>query len=352
MLNAHNFCKHFLGYNIEDCEIRNKNIFYFIAREDYTQWTDWEETGLYPDETALKLRTVVFFRTDPESSQWSHGTLSGFERSMTGLLLRPKEQLIVGSIGGDIYSLGSGEDGIENNTRQQLRGGLFKIKTISDITYVAGGGRTVGWRNAKNDWTWCNDAIPFDHSTEWRTAGFRDLDGFSPDDLYAAGGRGEVWHCNAGTWRQVDFPSNTILETVCCGNDGRVYISGYEGLTFVGRGDTWKKVKDPNVEITLAFQDMVWFEDRVWCTNDYGVWWIINDELVKADIPAFAKISCGHLCARDGVLLLAGFYGAALFENGQWHQLFDYMEMVERCKAEGLYDGVLKARWHEFKDDQ
>ncbi|MNF88094.1 hypothetical protein D3C84_705800 [compost metagenome] len=181
------------------------------------------------------------------------------------------------------------------------------------------------------------------------TAGFESLDGFSRSDVYAAGGKGDVWHFNGQQWRRIDFPSNLAIETVCCGGDGRVYISGYEGHTFVGRGDTWKKIRTRE-DISLAFKDMVWYEDRVWCTNDYGVWWIVGDQLVKANIPAFAQISAGHLSARDGVLLLAGFYGAAYLENGQWHQIFSYSEMVDRCKAEGLYDGVLQARWHEFKD--
>lgn len=207
----------------------------------------------------------------------------------------------------------------------------------------------IGIREGKDDWTWISTDLPYKKEDELFSAGFEALDGFSQDDLYAAGGKGDVWNFNGKQWRRIDFPSNLTIETLCCGGDGRVYISGYDGHTFVGRGDTWKKIESREL-ISLAFQDMIWYEDRIWCTNDYGVWWIVGDQLVKADIPAFARISAGHLSTRDGVLLLAGFYGAAFLEQGQWHKIFSYNEMVDRCKAEGLYDGVLQARWHEFKD--
>ncbi|WP_155274256.1 hypothetical protein [Pseudomonas chlororaphis] len=349
MISSADFSKQLLGYNIVDCVVRSRDKFYFLAREDYTQWTDWEDVGRYPDDTALTLRVISDFSFKPKDSQWGHATLTGFDIANAAVSLKPKEQLVVSSISGQIYAVGSGEAGMEDSILKQTRGGVFKLKTISDKLYAAGGQRTVGFREQKNNWHWHSESIPFNKEQDSRISGFDDLDGFDQDDMYAVGGMGDVWHFNGGLWRRVDFPSNLYLETVCCGGDGRVYISGYEGHTFVGRGDTWKKVKTKE-HISLAFKDMVWYEDRVWCTNDSGVWWIVGDKLVKADIPAFAQISAGYLSARDGVLLLAGFYGAAYLENGQWHQIFSYGEMVDRCKAEGLYDGVLQARWHELKD--
>ncbi|MCY1291642.1 hypothetical protein D9M70_408390 [compost metagenome] len=349
MIDTRAFSEDFLGYNIVDCEVRSRDIFYFVAREDCTQWTDWEDSGSYPHDTALTLRVITNFMSKPKDSQWGHAILNGFNISTIGISKKPKEQLFLVSISGQTYAIGSGEAGMEENIRTQIRGGVFKLKTISDILYATGGGRTIGFRENKNQWHWYNKNIPLTERDKSESPGFRDLDGFSKDDMYAVGGDGDVWQLNGTIWRRADFPSNLFLETVCCGADGRVYISGYEGHTFVGRGDAWKKVKSKEL-ISLAFKDMVWYEDRVWCTNDYGVWWIVGDQLVKANIPAFAQISAGHLSARDGVLLLAGFYGAAYLENGQWHQIFSYSEMVDRCKAEGLYDGVLQSRWHEFKD--
>lgn len=349
MISNENFAKRILGYNITDCVVRRRDFFYFIAREDYTQWTDWKDQGDSPSEKSLYKRIITFIKNKEPERQWGHGRLRGFDRLTCGVSDHPKEQFIAGSMTGQIYVLGGGDDEIENGVSGNLRGILADFRNIDGDLYVAGSGRVAGVRQGKNSWKWLTPEIPFDMSTEALSAGFDVIDGFSRTDLYAAGGKGDVWHCDGTSWRRVDFPSNVTIEAMCCGADGRVYISGYEGLSFVGRGDTWKPIKRREI-IPLGFKDLVWYEDRVWCTNDNGVWWIVNDEIVPADIPAFAKVSSGNLSVRDGVLLLAGFYGAAFLENGQWHEIFSYSEMVDRCKAEGLYDGALQARWHEFKD--
>ncbi|WP_155274255.1 hypothetical protein [Pseudomonas chlororaphis] len=349
MISVENFSKRLLGYNITDCEVRRKGFFYFVAREDYTQWTDWKEQGESPSEKFLYKRIVTFIQDKEPERQWGHGRLRGFDRITCGISNHPKEQFVAGSMTGQIYVLGGGDDEIENGVSDQLRGILTDFRNIEGALHVAGSGRVAGVREGKNKWKWLASDVPFDMDTEALSAGFDAIDGFSRDDIYAAGGKGDVWHYNGEAWRRIDFPSNMTIEAVCCGADGRVYISGYEALTFVGRGDSWKPVKKKEI-IPLGFKDMVWYEDRIWCTNDNGVWWIVNDEIVPANIPALAKVSSGNLSARDGVLLLAGFYGAAYLENGQWHQIFSYSEMVGRCKADGLYDGVLQARWHEFKD--
>ena len=95
---------------------------------------------------------------------------------------------------------------------------------------------------------------------------------------------------------------------------------------------------------------MLWYQDRVWCTSEYGVWWIQDDKVVPADIPGSAKICAGNLSARDGVLMLAGFNGVAMLENGEWNTLFRYHDMVEQCEELGIYESNLKARAHEFKN--
>lgn len=349
MISTKDFSKRFVGYNIVDCEVRRRNFFYFIAREDYTKWTDWKETGDHPSERSLYKKIITFTLSEAPKKQWGHGLLKGFSRLTSSVAFQPKEQLIVGSLSGQIYVIGSGEHEIQGEIKSDLRGSLNSLRTIEGSVYLAGSGRVSGIRRGKDDWQWISRDTPYDQTTELYTAGFDVMDGFSSNDIYAAGGDGDVWHYDGKSWRRIDFPSNLTIGTMCCGADGKVYISGYEGLSFVGRGDDWKPVKRREI-IPLGFKDIVWYEDRVWCTNDIGVWWIVNDEIVSASIPAFAKVSSGNLSARDGVLLLAGFYGAAYLENGQWNEIFTHSEMVDRCKAEGLYDGVLKARWHEFKD--
>ncbi|NHZ42693.1 hypothetical protein [Massilia aquatica] len=66
-------------------------------------------------------------------------------------------------------------------------------------------------------------------------SGFQDIDGFSPEDIYAVGGKGDVWHVDGQQWTQLPFPSEMNLSSVCCAPDGVVYIGAGSGTVFKGR---------------------------------------------------------------------------------------------------------------------
>lgn len=157
---------------------------------------------------------------------------------------------------------------------------------------------------------------------------FHDIDGFSEDDIYCAGSYGVVCHFDGKDWLLKSMPTNVSLQSLCCAGDGFVYVSGMHGATFKGRGDKWKTLykgshdANPLQGMVLGFKDMVWYEDRVWCTSDYGLWTIKDDKLEEADVPDFVRGCSGNLSAADGVLLLAGYGGAAFKENGQWQQIY------------------------------
>jgi hypothetical protein len=80
----------------------------------------------------------------------------------------------------------------------------------------------------------------------------------------------------------------------------------------------------------LPFRDMVWYEDRGWCTSDYGLWTIHKGKIGRPEVPATVSACSGNLSVGDGVLLLAGLYGAVFKEDGQWNEIviFDTMEKL------------------------
>ncbi|EJT4818785.1 TPA: hypothetical protein NVL72_004837 [Citrobacter freundii] len=155
---------------------------------------------------------------------------------------------------------------------------------------------------------------------------FMDIDGFSENDMYAVGGQGRVWHYDGQSWRQIAFPTNMYLYTVCCGGDGEVYIGAQSGAVFKGRGDGWQKIISG--EMAKPFNDMVWFQDRVWATSDYGIWVIKNDGIEKPLIPDEVMVCAGSMAVGDGVLLIAGEGGAAFHNGILWQSLFLQKEMT------------------------
>ncbi len=312
-------------YFITDCAVRNKDRFSFIVDRWYSDKEVEEEEGNGWSPAFRPKRLVTFFRQDPIGDQWGATDFSNWTHVRCGVADKPKSQYIAIELEEDrVYVIGSGEDFFDTPLTKSLpnnpnRGGIRKIKTINGYAYVCGGGRSLGKRMGKGKWESYTHLL--EPHPEAGRGGFDDFDGFSETDIYAAGGKGDVWHFDGKQWRQIAFPTNAWVQTVCCGADGNVYISCYEGLTFMGRGDTWKKIHDGGVY--LGWRDMVWYEDRAWCASENGLWTIHNNKVETVrDLPSEISVCSGNLHANDGVLLMAGMGGAAFRENGQWNSIF------------------------------
>ncbi len=111
-----------------------------------------------------------------------------------------------------------------------------------------------------------------------------------------------------------------LMESICCAGDGYVYVGLQSGGLMRGREDEWEVIHEDNMSV--PFKDIVWYQDKVWCTSEYGLWTVGNDgKLVDADVPSLASACAGNLSTADGVLMVAGFNGAALHDGNEWHRL-------------------------------
>ena len=323
-LDSTSYEKYFKGFYITDCVVRAKDIFYFVVKQEYDEETDT------PPKNKLRTRVITCIgrsRVQP----WGHADLGGMHYLKAGVSYHPKEQFVGVSLNDHVYVLDSGEAGLEkdleggrdaNGNLFGMRGGISKSRTIEGWLWVAGSGRTVGRRLGKNQWEW-HDVIPFKFLMD--DGDFHDIDGFSSTDIYAVGGHGDVWHYDGLHWQQIAFPSNMTLENVCCGGDGFVYIGAESGTVFKGCGNQWKIIA--RGEQSLAFKDMGWHQGQVWCTSDYGLWVIEKDTMKEADVPDRIRACSGHLSVGDGVMLLAGIYGAAMHGGREWRMIIDYDDL-------------------------
>lgn len=309
-------------YDVVDCTIRNPDCFYFLARAQEPDSMTGDNSYLFND-AEIPYRLIGYMRTEPEDEQFyiASKDILGHVFPKIEMTYMPLEQVIFYDGSEHGFNNGSGHAGDED-TLDLI--GSIKAKCISDKIYVAQNKRAVRYRSSegiwhkigKNDISFEYDLSDFSQFEK----GFYDVDGFDENNIYAVGGDGDVWRCIDNEWIQCGFPTNLSLDVVCCAGDGKVYISGTEGITYVGIEDSWDRVKGDTV--SLPFKDIVWHEDRVWCSNDYGLWWIKDGLLEAADVP-LEVIGCSRsLSARFGKLLVAGFGGAALHENGEWTLLF------------------------------
>ncbi len=331
----------FRKYYITDCAARNRNIFGFALDRFYTDEEIDEEERNGWDRFLRPKRIALFFRNYPFGDRLAGQNLGNWGKLVIGACDIPKGQILLIENEKDrIFTYGSGFKGEElpvNRDHPDLKGfGVFsKIKTFEGEAFMCGTSRSLTRRIGPDryDSRYLQLKPPAD--PELLNEGFRDFDIFSETDIYAAGGRGDLWHFNGEAWRQIHLPTNTWLQTVCCGGDGMVYVSGYEGLLFMGRDDRWIKINDGG--ITLGWDDMVWFEDRAWATGQIGLW-SIKDGLVEhvPDLPSEIRACSGNLYVNDGVMLMAGFGGACFRENGEWHSIFtrgDMERSIQDSKA-------------------
>lgn len=348
MISPTDFLSSFAGFNCVGVALDGTGVVHLLLREDYTQWTDWKDEGASPREDALEKRVAVLHadgaivrhvlpsvRSDLNlcaAAQGRHGFLilgsRGFAASGSSSAFHVETPLVKSANG--------------------MRGGIHSVRNIHGETFACGGRRSTLRRQADGTWNGLSVLFPEPRIDEGYFAGFRDIDGFSPTDLYAVGGDGDVWRFDGEHAQRVDFPSNLRLEAVCCGSDGKAYIGGIDGCLFAGRSDAWKEIKSPKLSLPIRF--MRWFDDRLWVTNDYGVWWVEGNELVPAKIPPEAKVCAGYMAINDDSLILAGHSGSvACLRNGTWEVLVDAARLYQETRADGSLRSVERARWQELR---
>lgn len=212
-------------------------------------------------------------------------------------------------------ALGIAEDGFR----------LFGVSGINDMVYVCGLNGLVARRTANGMWQDLSVPARFFSGVSRIMVG---VDGFGPDDLYALSWKAGLFHFNGEKWRPVAFPSNIPLETVCCGANGVVYVSGKSGTIFAGRESRWDLVHTGS--LSLPFTNSIWHDDALWGTNDYGVWTFRDGVFDRAPVPDEVYICSGHLSARDGLLLLGGLNGAAIHDDNGWRPLYYQPEIIAK----------------------
>lgn len=136
---------------------------------------------------------------------------------------------------------------------------------------------------------------------------------------YCGGGKGDLWHFDGSTWEQCPVPTSMYVESLCCAGDGFVYVGLQSGSVMRGRDDKWKVIHVGS--LTLPFKDMVWYDNKVWCTSDYGIWTIEDGKYLEPDLSAKVRSCSGNLSVGDGVMLLAGLYGATVYNGKKWTTL-------------------------------
>ena len=193
------------------------------------------------------------------------------------------------------------------------------VVAIDDLFYAVGMRRQVYKRIRKNNW------VEIDHDVVYQgdriDIGFNAIDGYSCTEVYAVGSNGEIWRYDNQQWHEIRTPTNVHLYSLCCADDGYVYISGNSGVLIRGRHDSWEVLE---IDVKETIWGIHWFEDRLYFLTNTGVYLYV-DRLIE-------KI-------QNDLLDYGGFLRFSSTKDRLW--IFGHKKIV-------LYDGLT---WNECVSD-
>lgn len=336
-MNRSNFDRFFRNFHFVGCAVRSREIIYLIGRRE----EDDSKDNSFSAESDVTKRVINILLDEPEDSRYGCDDLNRFGIINIAVSKYPSPHSVSVDGSGQVFAKAKGYTGIEsaieyNEKTGPQRGGVLKIRAIDGIVYGAGWRRSVCKREAPNHWIPLWDKLPtpkVKRKVDETDYGFRAIDGFAGNDIYAAGGQGDVWHYDGNVWRQISFPSNALIYNVCCGGDGFVYIAGHGGIVFRGRGDKWSKICDNITD--YWFKEVIWYQNKAWATNDYGIYAFNEKGEQKLNLPDFVRSSTGYMAQGDGILVIAGMYGASMHDGKEWKSLVDLVALYKKYGKKG-----------------
>jgi hypothetical protein len=281
--------------------VRSSEIGYLLGVND----------GVDEDEYA---HTALFQYNKGE--EWGQEDLEWIAASCCVSTL-PKEQLVAVGKEDQYVVIGSGEyfEGrIGDSLKKRPKDGeLRAVRDVAGKAHAVGMGKQVYRRDGRDRWTDLGARLP-------DSGGFEAIHGYSQNDLYAVGWKGEIWHFDGRTWESIKSPTKRILTGVCCADDGFVYACGMGGVLIRGRGSRWNLIK--HAETEEDFWDVEWFKGRLYASTLSFVYTLKEDDLAIDDMNENPASSCYHLSSIKGQLLWSvGLKNVMVFNGKKWKQI-------------------------------
>jgi hypothetical protein len=284
--------------------VRYKDLFYFALQDDRV------DINHEPHFNPVTL----------DRGEWGGNKIIQWTPVDLTVCRSPLEQMVAMSEDGDIYCLGSGQEGFEKITDEGKspleRGGPMRgIRYIGSSVYAVGMKRQIYRRVDFDHWVSIDVGI-FSNKSE--VVGFEAIDGFDDNDLYAAGWEGEIWGFDGERWERKDSPTNIILHDICCADDGSVYACGQLGTLVKGRGDVWEII---DTELQENLWSLAWFNGTLYLAAFSGIYQLIGDQVRRINFTQDIPGTFYHLSAADGLLCSIGGKDVMGFDGELWFRI-------------------------------
>ncbi len=295
------------GYSFTDCAIRNEKMIYLLAEEDRIT-----------EEQSTKMRMLLLAQGD---GKIEYGEVT-FNESFLAVIEStdvPEQQgLVFQVIGGSVVPTGGSKRiwPVEKINKDDISV-IRKSKKIDGYAWAVGRRRGVFKRINTDDWISIDNGLKESSaSPKARDIGFLGIDGFNSKDIYAVGGKGDIWHYDGDLWTQCGFPTNDKLTAVCCAKDDFVYVAANRKL-WKGRLNQWESVHD--LDLAENIDDLCWFDNKLWGCGQYDFFcWDGISLDTSINIQGSPASLMGSMACSEHFMLVACHKSAWIYDGQQW----------------------------------
>lgn len=216
----------------------------------------------------------------------------------------PERKFVAISEEGQVFTYAKGVAGEEAISGAKV---LRAMCVVEGLPYACGMQRQVYKRTDNAVW----EAM---HAPVGTEAGFEAIQGYSANEIYAAGWKGEVWEYDGSTWHARGSLVETILTGISCAEDA-VYICGQNGVLLKGKHDKWEKL---DLDVHEDFWDVHTFNGVTYVATLQTLYMLKDNTLAPVDFGAEKPNSCGKLTSAGGTLWSIGEGTVFSFDGTTW----------------------------------
>jgi hypothetical protein len=224
---------------------------------------------------------------------------------------------------------------------------IRSIVAIGDVFYAVGMRRQVYRRTANSEWE------EIDHDVLYQgdriDVGFNAVDGFDRKEVYTAGSNGEIWRYDDKQWHEIQAPTSVHLHTLCCADDGYVYVDGKYGVLLRGRHDSWEIL---DIEIEETIWDVHWFKDKLYLVAHTGVYLYSNGifEKIQNDLLDYEDFLC--FSSSRSHLWIFGRKRIVQYDGVTWNEaITDLSEDVLATPVLSFFNDAVLLTGSDYLDD-
>jgi hypothetical protein len=242
---------------------------------------------------------------------WGDCTNTNWNSTAIAVAKRPTEKLVFVGEDGEVCTYLGGSTNYERTLPKVSM--IRSAKTINGYVFACGMKREVYKRIDENQWIDISPSFPVNK----KKVGFESIDGFSENEIYAVGWKGEIWQYDGSQWTDHSSLTNLILSSICCAPNGEVYIVGQQGILIRGRHDTWEVV-DRVDDVNDDFWDLSYYKNKLYISSIKELFTLENDHLTEVDFGSIDVNSCYSLTQAEGVMWSIGGEDVISFDGKTW----------------------------------